>query len=163
MAGTQDGILSHTMSTENFRSATINNTLVGESGLVAAIAGSFDVPVVFVSGDEATCREVTSLVGPTLHSVAVKKSLSRFAARCLPLADSCRLIEEGVEKALKDRANWPKPLKFTSPIELKIELANPEKSNVFLGRLGCEVLDPMTVVAKGENFWQIWDSFWYQT
>lgn len=162
MAGTQDGILSHTMSTENFRNVFINGRLVGESGIVAAIAGSFDVPVVFVSGDEATCREVKSLVGSTLHAVTVKKSLSRYAARCLAPSDACQLIEAGVEKALKDRANWPKPLKFTSPLELKVELASPDKSNVFEGRLGCEVLNPLLVTTKGDNFWQVWDRFWYR-
>ncbi len=162
MAGTQDGVLSHTMSTENFRSALINGRAVGESGIVAAIAGSFDVPVVFVSGDEATCREVKSLVGPTLHAVAVKKSLSRYAVRCLAPAEACQLVERGVEKALKDRANWPKPLTFTSPVELKVELANPDKSSLFEGRIGCEVLNPMTVTSKGENFWRVWDQFWYR-
>ncbi len=163
MAGTEDGILSHTMSTENFRVARINGRAVGESGIVAAIAGSFDVPVVFVSGDEATCREVQSLVGPTLHTVSVKKSLSRYAARCLAPSDACHQIEIGVEKALKDRMHWPKPLKFPSPVELKVELANPEKSSVFEGRMGCEILNPMTVVAKGDTFWQVWDRFWYRS
>ncbi|MBI3259125.1 MAG: M55 family metallopeptidase [Ignavibacteriae bacterium] len=163
MAGTENGILSHTMSTENFRMALINGRAVGESGIVAAIAGSFDVPVIFVSGDEATCLEVKSLVGPTLHTVAVKKSLSRYAARCLAPVEACHLIEIGVEKVLRDRTNWPKPLKFVSPVELKVELADPDKSNAFKGKIGCEVLNPMTVTSKGENFWQAWDQFWYRS
>jgi D-amino peptidase len=163
MAGTEDGILSHTMSTENFRMATINDQQVGESGIVAAIAGSFDVPVVFVSGDEATCREVKALVGPTLHTVAVKKSLSRYAARCLAPADACQKIEIGVEKALRDAKNWPKPLKFNAPVELRVELASPDKSSAFQGRKGCEIINPSTVICKDENFWKIWDQFWYRT
>lgn len=162
MAGTSDGILSHTMSTENFHKVSINGCPVGESGIVAAIAGAFDVPVVFASGDEATCKEVRALVGPTVHTVAVKKSLSRYACRCLSPVDVCKLIESEVEKALKNRTNWPKPLKFNPPVELRVELANPDKSTVFIGRVGCEILDPMTVVAKGENFWQVWDQFWYR-
>jgi D-amino peptidase len=162
MAGTQDGVLSHTMSTESFRSVLINGCAVGESGIVAAIAGSFDVPVVFVSGDEATCREVKALVGPTLHTVAVKKSLSRYAARCLAPLEACHRIESGVEKALKDRANWPKPLKFTPPVEMKVELAFADKSSAFQGRVGCEVINPLTVVSKGETFWRVWDQFWYR-
>jgi D-amino peptidase len=163
MAGTQDGVLSHTMSTENFRSATINGRLVGESGIVAAIAGSFNVPVVFVSGDEATCREVQALVGPTLHTVAVKKSLSRYAARCLAPSDACRLIEAGVEKALKDRARWPKPLTFTKPVELVVELASPDKASAFEGRVGCEIMHPMAVRATGNDFWHVWNQFWYRS
>lgn len=163
MADTHDGVLSHTMSTENFREVRINDRLVGESGIVAAIAGSFDVPVVFVSGDEATCKEVRELVGPTLHSVAVKKSLTRYAARCLAPKEACRLIEEGVEKALKDRANWPKPLKFGPQVEMKVVLATPEHAACFEGRKGCEVIERKHIIAKGANFWQIWDNFWYRT
>lgn len=162
MAATPDAVLSHTMSSQNWRKATINGRPVGESGIVAAISGAFDVPVVFVSGDEATCREVKALVGPSLHTVAVKKSLTRYAARCLAPADACQLVEEGVERALRDRKNWPKPLKLGSPVEFKVELAAPEKSNDFIGRTGCEVIDPMTVVSRGDDFWQVWDQFWYR-
>lgn len=163
MAGTVDGVLSHTMSTENFRSLRINGTLVGESGIVAAIAGSFGVPVVFVSGDEATCLEVKSLVGPTLHTVAVKKGLSRYGASCLAPIEACQRIERGVEQALRNRTEWPKPLHFKSPVELRVELASPDKAAAFQGRIGCSLPDALTVVAQGENFWQIWDNFWYRS
>jgi len=161
-ADTKDGVLSHTMSTENFREVTINGCSVGESGIIAAIAGSFDVPVIFASGDEATCREVKSLIGPGLHTAAVKKGLTRYSARCLSPVDSCRLIEQTVEKALKDRSNWPKPLKFDAPIEFRVDLATPDCIKDYVGRVGCELIDPMTVLTKGENFWQIWDRFWYR-
>ena len=62
MAGTPDGVLSHTVSTEEWHNAWINNTLVGESGILAAIAGSWDIPAIFASGDAATCREVKALL-----------------------------------------------------------------------------------------------------
>ena len=63
MAGTPDGVLCHTVSSEAWYNAWINDTLVGESGILAAIAGCWDVPAIFVSGDEATCREVRTLLG----------------------------------------------------------------------------------------------------
>lgn len=162
MAGTPDGILCHTMSSENWQNAYINGRLVGESGIVAAIAGSFNVPVVFVSGDEATCREVKDLLGHSLHTVEVKRSLNRFAARCRAPSDACHMVEEGVLKALKDRSNWPKPWKVGSPVEFRADLTSPDKGKDFLGRYGCELLDPRTVTSRGENFWQVWDQFWYR-
>src|SRR5205814_3461747 len=57
--------------------ASINGTLVGESGILAAIAGCWDIPAVFVSGDEATCREVTALLGEEVVTVPVKRSEER--------------------------------------------------------------------------------------
>ena len=41
MAGTSDGVLCHTVSSESWYNAWINDTLVGESGILAAIASSF--------------------------------------------------------------------------------------------------------------------------
>jgi len=161
MAGTPDGILCHTMSSQSWYNATINGTKVGESGIVAAIAGSFDVPVIFASGDEATCREVKSLIGKTVVTAQVKKSLTRFAARCLAPKDACELIEKSVFDALKQPKKWPKPLKFSNPIEFKVELSSPDKIKDFIGREGCEILDPRLVRARGKTFWEIWDKFWY--
>jgi len=72
MAGTPDGVMCHTVSSEAWFNAWINETLVGESGIEAAICGVWGVPVVFVSGDEATCREVTELLGPKVVTAPVK-------------------------------------------------------------------------------------------
>src|SRR6185437_16244513 len=98
MAGTPDGVLCHTVSSESWYNASINGTLVGESGIVAAIAGSWDVPGIFVSGDEATCREVQTLLGGGVVTAAVKKGLGRFSARHLSARDACALIEERSEQ-----------------------------------------------------------------
>src|SRR5437016_4273707 len=72
MAGVTDGVLCHTVSSETWYNAAINGTLVGESGIVAAVAGSFGVPSVFVSGDAATCREVQELIGSQVVTAPVK-------------------------------------------------------------------------------------------
>src|SRR3989449_10385471 len=56
-AGTPDGVLSHTVSSESWYLATINGAPVGESGIVAAIAGCWNVPAVFVAAGEGPGRE----------------------------------------------------------------------------------------------------------
>jgi len=161
MAGTPDGVLCHTMSSQNFYNATINGKLVGESGIVAAIAASFNVPTIFVSGDESTCREVRELLGKSLFCAQVKKGLNRFAARTMAPADACALIEATVLTALKNPKKWPKPLKLSSPVEFKVELASPDKTKDFIGKVGCEIVGPRTVIAKGKTFWEAWNHFWY--
>ena len=115
----------------------VSGTLAAQQAdvFVAAIAGSFNTPVVFASGDQVTCDEVHELMGPKVVTACVKKGLGRFAARHLSHADACDLIEESVVKALPNRADWPEPLKM-DPAELRIELlaTPPEQRGRWLRR-----------------------------
>jgi len=160
MAGVPDGVLSHTVSSEAWHAATINGTPVGESGIVAAVAGSFGVPAVFVSGDEATCREVRALLGEGVVAAPVKQGLARFAARNLAPADARDLIESRAEQALRNRESWPPPLRFPPPVTFRVELATPDRANAFDGRVGVEITGPRTVQATGATFWDAWSHFW---
>ncbi len=162
MAGTPDGVLCHTMSSEAWINAYFNDVLVGESGIVAAIAGSFDVPVVFVSGDASTCREVAKLVGPTVAQAKVKTGLGRFSARNLAPADACDLIETTVYKALTTPAKWPKPFKLKAPVEFRVELAAPDQAMQYRGKKGVEILAPRLVASRAKTAWLAWDQFWRQ-
>ena len=159
MAGTPNGVLCHTISSTRWVNCYLNGVRVGESGLVAAIAGSFGVPVVFASGDAVTCREVNELLGDSVVTACVKTGLGRYAARNLAHADACALIEEKTMQALANRESWPKPLNM-DPAELKIELHSPDQADAYLDRPGVELLDPRTIVCRGANFWELWDSFW---
>ena len=85
-AGTADGVLSHTISTVRWRHLWFNGQDVGEVGINAALCGYYGAPVLLVTGDQAVCRESTELLGEGLTTVAVKKGLSRYAARQIPPA-----------------------------------------------------------------------------
>jgi D-amino peptidase len=162
MAGTPDGVLCHTVSSESWYNATINGILVGESGILAAVAGSFGVPAVFVSGDSATCAEVQQLLGERVVTAPVKRGLGRFAARNLAPSDACRLIETKAMQALQNRDQWPEPLRFDPPVTFRVELATPDRAAAFVGRTGVEIIGPRTVQATADTFWQAWDAFWYR-
>ncbi|MGI8908930.1 MAG: M55 family metallopeptidase [Candidatus Sumerlaeaceae bacterium] len=160
MAGTSDGVLCHTMSSANWVNAYINGQAVGESGIIAAIAGSFGVPVVFVSGDTAACREVAALLGASVTQAAVKKGLGRYSARSMAPSDACTLIETKVHEVLTNQKSWPKPYKAPGPAEFKVELHTSDHADQYLGRVGLEIVNARTVVSRGETFWQVWDQFW---
>jgi len=162
MAGTPDGVLCHTVSSEAWYNAWINDTLVGESGILAAVAGCWDVPAIFVSGDEATCREVTALLGEGVVTAPVKTGLGRFSSRNMAPRDACSLIEMRVAQAISMKRHWPAPYKPKGPVTFRVELASPERVNDFVGRTGVVVEGPRTVSSTGDNFWQAWDQFWYR-
>src|SRR5438876_7328378 len=76
MAGTPDGVLCHTVSSEAWHNLYFNDTRVGETGINAAVCGHWNCPVALVTGDAATCREARALLGEGLTTVAVKEGLT---------------------------------------------------------------------------------------
>src|ERR1700687_4839633 len=84
MAGTKKGVLDHTWSDERIRAVYVNERLVGEIGLNAALAGEFGAPVIALTGDQHACAEAQDLLGPALEIAAVKNATGRYAAPCLP-------------------------------------------------------------------------------
>lgn len=166
MAGTRDGVLCHTISSTNWVRASIKLAdgrwvEVGESGLVAAIAGGFGVPVIFASGDTSTCREVRDLVGPGLVEAEVKRGLGRYSARTMAPQDACKLIEARSREAVASRAAWPAPLKTSSPAQLKVELHTADQALPYAARRGVENPEPRTLTSTAPTFWECWDQFWH--
>src|SRR6266576_3315541 len=95
MAGTPDGVMSHTVSGQAWQSLKFNGTLVGETGINAALCGQWGCPVLLVTGDRATCREATALLGDGLTTVEVKIGIGRFSARSRAPQKARSLIEDG--------------------------------------------------------------------
>ena len=73
MAGKAQAVLSHTYRPQVFREVKLNGTSVGETGLNAALAGYYKVPVALITGDDAVCREAKALLG-SVACVAVKQA-----------------------------------------------------------------------------------------
>jgi D-amino peptidase len=158
-AGTPDGVLCHTISTTTWQNLYFNDDCVGEFGINAALCGHFDVPVVFASGDEAVCRECTALVGKGLHTVAVKKGLTRYSARNIPPVRARKMIEDGVYKALTTPIKV-KPYVPRRPTTITIDLSTVDSASQFMGRHGVQIVEPLKVVSKGKDWMQAWDQIW---
>src|SRR5918911_935036 len=101
-AGAPDGVMSHTVSGQAWRNLEFNGTSVGETGINAALCGTWGCPVLLVTGDHAVCREARVLLGEGLTTVEVKRGLGRYSARQLPAQRARVLVEEGAKRALGD-------------------------------------------------------------
>jgi len=77
-AGTERGVLSHTFMGQ-IESLEIGGVEVGETGIAAAWAGHWEVPVILVAGDEAVTVEAEELL-PGVTVCAVKRGLNRESA-----------------------------------------------------------------------------------
>ena len=82
-AGTPDGVMNHTVSGQRWQNLRFNGVLVGETGINAALCGTWGCPVLLVTGDRATCEEARELLGAGLTTVAVKEGLGRFSAQAV--------------------------------------------------------------------------------
>src|SRR5256885_4774952 len=101
-AGTGDGVLNHTVSGVDWQNLWFNGTLVGETGINAALCGTWGCPVLLVTGDRAVCREARELLGDGLTTVEVKEGIGTRSARLHAPKRARELIEEGARQALSD-------------------------------------------------------------
>ena len=98
-SGTGAAILEHTWSGRLIE-ARLNGQMVGETGLNAALAGAYGVPVVLITGDRAVTEEARALLGE-IETVAVKEGVTRTAAQCLHPQVACERVREAAARALK--------------------------------------------------------------
>ena len=160
MAGTADGVLSHTVSGQAWRSLRFNGTLVGETGINAALCGHWGVPVLLVTGDRAVCMEGKELLGAGLTTVEVKQGLGRFSARMKTPREARALIEEGARKALSDLAAVP-PYDPGCPADIAIDFTTPDRLQEYANRKGVEVTGASSLVVRGDDWWSAWSSFFF--
>lgn len=125
-AGTLHGILEHTYSSSTVWQVTLNGQPVGETGLNAALAGHYGVPVVLVTGDQAVCQEARNLLGPHVETVPVKRSYGRTAARCLPTAQAHQAIREAAQRAVTVTGA---PLVIPAPVTVAVDLVKTTQAD----------------------------------
>jgi D-amino peptidase len=117
-AGTPNAVIDHT-DNGNVVDFAINGVTLPEAGINALMAGSYDVPVVFVAGDQAICDQVTDLFG-NIATVATKEGIGGASNGLHP--DSANaLIRAGVAEAVRDRSQY-EPFTMTTPYTLVLKL-----------------------------------------
>src|SRR5947207_2263577 len=159
-AGSATGVLNHTVSGQQWQNLWFNGTLVGETGINAALCGQWGCPVLLVTGDRAVCREGKELLGEGLTTVEVKEGLGRFSARQLPAVRARELIEKGAKRSLKDLSS------VTSydpgrPAEIQVDFTTPDRLVEYRNRRGVEELGPLTLVSRADDWWTAWSQFYF--
>jgi D-amino peptidase len=160
MAGTGDGQMSHTVSGTGWRSVSFNGREVGETGINAALCGTWNCPVLLVTGDQAACREGMELLGEGLTTVQVKTALGRFSARHKTPGVARTLIEAGARRALAD-LNAVAPYDPGHPCEVRVELATPDHTEQFRHHPKVEIVDPRTIASGADDWWTAWRQFYF--
>lgn len=155
MNGTKDGMLHHTQSSRAESRYWYNGRESGEICQSSLVFGHFAIPVVMVTGDEATCREAHEFLGDEIVTVAVKEGWSRQSGVLIAPERAHEMIAEGAREALS-RVDRCEPFTMDLPIEGKMVIQTPEYARNRGTRLG-EKINDNTWVAEFESALDIYN------
>jgi D-amino peptidase len=116
------GVRAHTFSSARLTRVALNGRDMTEGAWSAAIAGSYGVPVIMMSGDDAAIEEVRAVVGP-IEAAETKKTLGFHSANTLTPQASYDLIAARVKSAFARRRDF-KPFVVTAPVTVDIAFKN---------------------------------------
>jgi D-amino peptidase len=158
MANVQRGIMAHSFSSLGIQNMLVNGKPVGEIGIVSALAGHFDTPVILLTGDRAAADEIKGII-PDVELAAVKESLGRYDCISLSARDSQNLIRAAAERAAR-KIEKIAPYRIPGPVTLQIEFTT-RNSLPLDARLreGAQVIDDRTIKYTGKDILEAWTRY----
>ena len=139
MSNTPNGNLADSFSSRTINNIWINGELSGEISNCVLIASHYNVPTIFLSGDDTACNEIKQLI-PNIETVATKKGLGLNAALCLSPENARKAIKAGVKRAVRKLDQF-ELYKVEPPYEVVIEYKNPESAEYKSKRNGWKLFD----------------------
>jgi D-amino peptidase len=128
--GSQNAVLAHTWSSGRIANVWLNDNLVGEYGLNAAMSGYYKVPILMITGDQTACAQAVDLLGH-LETVVVKQATGYFSAECLSPKLTIPMIKDAAKRAILRLKDSPAPQPFIvkAPVKVNIEFRQPEAAD----------------------------------
>ena len=151
------GALSHTYNPRAVHEVRINGMITGEAGINALVAQHYGVPVAVITGDQYVGPEVEPFC-PDITHVAVKESLSRYAARHLHSDEARKRIREGVTAALT-ALDKQEPPQVELPGTLEIDLASPDMAEQATWIRGVDQISACTVSVTDDDPMRLFGTF----
>lgn len=148
-----EGVRSHTISSGRLADVRLNGRSMMEAGINAAIAGHFGVPVIMISGDDATIEQARATVGD-IEGAVVKWSYSFHSAKTLTPPAAYALIGETVRRALR-RLDEFEPFTLDTPVTLDIRFKNYRPSQLLAYLPGVERTDSHSIRYVGRDIVEI--------
>lgn len=145
MAGVQTGNLNHTQSSRAIDYIKLNGHPIGEIAQFALYHGAFDTPLIFLSGDDAACREAETLV-PGIVTAAVKQGLGRNSAISLAAPAARQRIRDAAQEAIRrHRASPLAPVKWDPPYVIEKRFFHTDVADMTAAPADVERIDSQTV------------------
>lgn len=152
MAGTPGDVLAHSFMA-HIQEVRLNGVKIGEIGMNCAVAGSFGIPSVFISGDKAAVAEAKCLV-PQIEGVSVKEALVGHAtgiqtapAVSLSVQASCEKLIKAAKAAMKKAADI-RPYVVNPPYTFRITYIGRDHADIQSAKPGVRRIDDYTISAE---------------
>ena len=147
------GVRAHTLSSATLAGVELNGVAMPESGINAAIAGHFGVPVVLISGDDVAVAEAQRLLGP-IEGAVVKRALSFHSAATMTPEAAQALIRQKTKAALARRATL-RPYVLERPVRLDITFKHYRQAEMLAYLPIAERVDAHTVRLSGRDMREV--------
>jgi D-amino peptidase len=154
-ANSPGGVLAHSYSSLGIQNLLMNGKPVGEIETRTALAGWFNTPVIFLSGDQAAARQLHD-IDPNAETVVVKEGFDNYTCISLSAESARRLIREHAAAAMKRLDSVP-PYRVTGPVTIEVEYTsrNALTPDAAL-KPGAEIVDARTIRFHGKDFLEAW-------
>jgi D-amino peptidase len=147
--------MAHSYSSLGIQTILMNGKPVGEIETQAALAGVYNIPVIFLSGDQAAADDLRAIV-PNAELAVVKEGLANYVCLSLSSASARDLIRGRATTAMKN-LGATKPYKVEGPVTIQMERTSRNAFGVDLGlRPEATMVDARTVIYHGKNFLDAW-------
>ncbi|MSV27967.1 MAG: hypothetical protein EXQ52_04375 [Bryobacterales bacterium] len=154
-ANAKAGVMAHSYSSLGIQNMLMNGKPVGEIETRAALAGAFNVPTIFLAGDQAAAADLRAIV-PDAEMAVVKEGLAYYTCISLSAQAARDLIRERAKASVAKIAKI-KPYKLDGPVTLEVEYSTRHSMSIDAGLAeGATVVDPRTIRFSGKDFMEAW-------
>jgi D-amino peptidase len=154
-ANTPGGVMAHSYSSLGIQNLLMNGKPVGEIETRTALAGWFNTPVIFLSGDQAAAEQLKK-IDPDAETAVVKEGIDNYTCISLSAEAARHLIRERAAAAMK-KIGVVQPYRITGPVTIETEYTSRHAltPNAAL-KPGAEIIDARTVRFHGKDFFEAW-------
>jgi len=148
-----DGVRAHTMSSATLTDVRINDHSSNETVWNAAVAGALGVPVIAISGDDATIAEARASLGNGFEEAVVKWAHSFHSATTLTPAAGQEVIRAAAERAVRELGKV-EPYVVSTPVRVTVRFKNYQPSQLLAYLPWFERLDAHAIEYDADDMLQ---------
>lgn len=157
--GASNAVISHTYAGICIDKIKVNGKELGETEINSIVAGTgFNVPTIFISGDDVYVEEVKETL-PNIASVVTKYARNRLAAEMIHPDVVHKLIEKEVAKAVRNVHKYT-PLVVEAPYTFEMQFKGPQQAQMTSTIPTIKMLSPTRIMFTCEDIVTAYKLMW---